>query len=183
MLQSRREQANEYTHYSDPTYEFRTPLQSLLLNMKKEQLLDILTVYLVNTNAKIDYCVVGRPPLHMAIEVNISLLHWCTLYMCIIACIISCAHFIYPARSLLGTDYIHVSLLEHVALHGDFKIWFPWNSTFQEVHDHSTCRISSPYVYMLIIDPSLNTWLWYLCIWSMWHLCICHSILYWSSTP
>lgn len=70
VLQSNREQVNDYTHYSDPTYGFRTPLQSILLDVKEEELLDILTVYLVNTNAKVDYCVVGRPPLHMAIEVS-----------------------------------------------------------------------------------------------------------------
>ena len=62
--------ANEYTHYADPSYEFRTPLQSMLLNAKKEDLLNIISVYLVYTNAKVDYYVVGSPPLHMAIVVS-----------------------------------------------------------------------------------------------------------------
>jgi hypothetical protein len=68
-LQSHGGEANEYTHYADPNYEFRTPLQSILLN---DDLLDILSVFLVYTNAKVDYYVVGSPPLHMAIVCS-----WC----------------------------------------------------------------------------------------------------------
>ena len=71
LLQNHSEQANEYTHYADPNYEFRTPLQSILLHAKKEDLLGILGVYLVYTNAKLDYHVVGNPPLHMAIVVSV----------------------------------------------------------------------------------------------------------------
>lgn len=73
VLRDHREQASEYTHYSDPNHAFRTALQSILLNTKKEDLLDILSVYLVNSNAKVDYCVVGKPPLHVAIENNDSI--------------------------------------------------------------------------------------------------------------
>lgn len=69
-LKAQCEQVNEYTHYADENYEFRTPLQSILLKAKKEDLWDILCVYLVYTNAKVDYHVVGNPPLHMAIVVS-----------------------------------------------------------------------------------------------------------------
>ena len=70
MLEAHREQANEYTHYSDPNHGFLTPLQSILMNAKKEELLNILSVYLVNTNARVDFHVVGNPPLYMAIAVS-----------------------------------------------------------------------------------------------------------------
>lgn len=88
VLRDHREQASEYTHYSDPNHAFRTALQSILLNTKKEDLLDILSVYLVNSNAKVDYCVVGKPPLHVAIEVSTTsiLLRGCSFlphkYLC-----------------------------------------------------------------------------------------------------
>ena len=71
LLQSHGELTNEYTQYAHPHYEFRTPLQSLLLNARKDQLMELLCAYLVHTNAKVDYHVVGSPPLHMAIVVSI----------------------------------------------------------------------------------------------------------------
>ena len=70
VLQAHREQANEYTHYSDPNHGSLVPLQSILMNAKKEELLNILSVYLVNTNARVDFYTVGSPPLHMAIAVS-----------------------------------------------------------------------------------------------------------------
>ena len=71
VIQAHSEQANEYTHYSDPNHEFHTPLQSILLRAKKEELLDILSAYLVYTNAKVDFHVIGSPPLHMAIVMSV----------------------------------------------------------------------------------------------------------------
>ena len=62
-------QADEYTHYADPKHEGRTPLQSILLKMKEKDLLECLTVYLLNTNANVNFYSEGQPPLHMAIEV------------------------------------------------------------------------------------------------------------------
>ena len=80
FLHAHGEQAKDYTHYSDPNHDLRTPLQSILMNAKKKELLSILSVFLVNTNANVDYHVVGSPPLHMAIVVSDPILlslHFC----------------------------------------------------------------------------------------------------------
>ena len=70
LLQKHQEEVKDYVNYVDPNHDTHTPLQSILLKMRKGELLKCLTVLLMYSTADVNYYGPGQPPLHMAIEVR-----------------------------------------------------------------------------------------------------------------
>ena len=77
LLQKHQVEVKDYVNYVDPNHDCRTPLQSILLKVRKGKLLKCLTVLLMYSTADVNHYGPGHPPLHMAIEVRVAQLKPC----------------------------------------------------------------------------------------------------------